>query len=163
MEDGKISVTEVMKRKSELMKGINDINTPLKSTPIFNISRNKIDSSVIANTVNFNGKKPSKVAHPLGSIGANIDMNNYIKYLIDRYYDYRKADNSYGRNDNFHHSEIHTTIRKKIKAKTYYIKQEKFQDLCEYIYWRIDKTIQGKRNKSNGIKNYNSFEEYLKV
>ena len=48
------------------------------------------------------------------------------------------------------------------KVKTYFIKQEKFQDLCEYLYWRIERTIQGKRNKSNGIKNYESFEEYCK-
>lgn len=163
VEEGQLSITDVMKKKQELIKGKINESKSSNASPIFNISQNKIDSSVIANTVNFKGTKPSKVAHPLGSIGANIDMNNYIKYLIDRYYDFRKADKSYGRNDNFHHSEIHTTIRKKFKAKTYYIKQEKFQDLCEYIYWRIEKTIQGKRNKANGIKNYNSFEEYLKV
>lgn len=160
IEEGKISLAEVMKKKQELISSkINESKSSNRS-PIFNISQNKIDSSVIANTVNFKGKKPSKVAHPLGSIGSNIDMNNYIKYLIDKYFKYREADSSYGRYEKFNYGEIHKTIQSKFKAKTYFIKQEKFQDLCEYIYWRIDRTIQGKRNKANGIKNYESFEDY---
>ena len=68
---------------------------------------------VIANTVNFKGKRPSKVAYPLGSVGANIDMNNCIKSLIDKYYKYREADSIYGRFEKFNYGEIHRTIQSK--------------------------------------------------
>lgn len=162
IEDGQISIIDVMKKKNELVQQKNTLQKSSGTAPIFNLKKSKIDSSIIANIVNIKGKKPPKLAHPLGSIGANIDMNNYIKYLIDRYYKYREADSSYGRFEKFNYGEIHRTIQSKFKAKTYFIKQEKFQMLCEYLYWRIDRTIQGKRNKANGIKNYDSFENYLK-
>jgi hypothetical protein len=88
-------------------------------------------------------------------------MNNYIKYLIDKYYKYRDVDQSYGRYEKFSYGEIHNSIFKRFKAKTYFVKEERFEELCEYLYWRIDRTIQGKRNKANGIRNYSSFIEYV--
>jgi hypothetical protein len=163
IEEGIISISEVMKKKLDLMQ---QKTTHLKSPnsgPIFNLNKNKIDSSIIANTVNIKGRRTPKMHHPIGSIGANLNMNNYIKYLIERYYKYREADSSYGRFDKFSYSEIHRSIQSKFKAKTYFIPEEKFNELCVYLYDRIDKTIQGKRNKSNGVKNYATFEEYLKL
>lgn len=162
IEEGTISVSEIMKKKQELIQQKTISPESSNSTPVFNLNKNRIDSSIIANTVNIKGKKTPKMQYPAGSIGANLDMNNYIKYLIDKYYKYRDADLSYGRFEKFNYGEIHKTIQSKFKAKTYFIKQEKFQELCEYLYWRIDRTIQGKRNKSNGIKNYEPFEEYCK-
>ncbi|MBK6914201.1 MAG: HNH endonuclease [Ignavibacteriales bacterium] len=163
IEEGIISIVEVMKKKQDLIhQKAAHLKAPHAGT-IFNLNKNKIDSSIIANTVNIKGKRIPKMHHPIGSIGANLNMNNYVKYLIDRYYNYRKVDSSYGRFDKFNHSEIHTSIQSRFKAKTYFIPEEKFNELCVYLYDRIDKTIQGKRNKSNGVKNYETFEEYLKL
>lgn len=160
IEEGVLSISDVIKKKQDLMqqKSIH-LKSP-NSGPIFNLNKNKIDSSIIANTVNIKGKRIPQMHHPNGSIGANLKMNNYIKYLIDRYYKYREADSSYGRFDNFSHGEIHRTIQSRFKARTYFIPEEKFVELCEYLYDRIEKTIQGKRNKANGVKNYDTFEQY---
>lgn len=161
IEEGIISIAEVLKKKQDLIHQKATHQKSPNSGTIFNLHKNKIDSSIIANTVNIKGKRTPKMHHPIGSIGANLNMNNYVQYLIDRYYKYRKVDSSYGRFDNFSHSEIHRTIQSKFKAKTYFIPEEKFAALCDYLYDRIEKTIQGKRNKANGVKNYDTFEEFI--
>jgi hypothetical protein len=161
IEDGIITLTEVMRKKQELVKYKDSIKKEDKNIPIFQLNNNKIESSIIAKTVNIGKKGSPKMNHPFGSIGANLNMNNYIKYLIDKYYKYREADKSYGRFENFSYGEIHNSIFRKFKAKTYFVREERFTELYEYLYWRIDRTIQGKRNKAYGISNYPTFVEYM--
>ncbi|OPY74596.1 MAG: hypothetical protein A4E65_03772 [Syntrophorhabdus sp. PtaU1.Bin153] len=96
----------------------------------------------------------------MDSIGADTIKKGYIDYLIKRYYDYRQADASYGSFRPFNHAEIHTTIQRRFKAKTFFIHVSRFEELCDYIKSRVDQTIQGKRNRSRGVLNYDSFEKY---
>ncbi len=83
---------------------------------------NTQNTGVIANVVNIRGKRMPKISHPSDSIGADTIKKSYIDYLCGRYFDYRKADSSFGafgHAKHFHPSELHKTIQSKFKAKTF--------------------------------------------
>jgi len=124
------------------------------------VNAGSISDSIIANTVNLGRKRSPRMQYPADSVGADTIKKGYIDYLIKRYFDYRKADVSYGSSRPFSHAEIHSTIQRKFKAKTFFIHVSRFEGLCDYIKSRVDQTIQGKRNRSRGIQNYDSFERY---
>lgn len=124
------------------------------------VNAGSISDSIIANTVNFGRKRSPIMQYPADAIGSDTIKKGYIDYLIKRYFDYRKADASYGSARPFNHAEIHSTIQRKFKAKTFFIHVSRFEELCAYIKSRVDQTIQGKRNRSRGIQNYDSFERY---
>ena len=119
-----------------------------------------LNNSIVANNVTFAGKRSPRPHYPADSIGADTIKKGYIDYLIARYFDYKKADASYGSYRPFNHAEIHTTIARLFKAKTFYIHVARFDELCGYIMSRIDQTIQGKRNTTRGWPNYDSFPAY---
>jgi len=124
---------------------------------------NTNNSGVIANVVNIKGKKSPKMNYPDSAIGADTIRKGYIDYLYGRYLEFRKADKSFcahSHSRKFLPGELHTTIAKKFKAKTFFIHESRFEELVEYMHGRIDKTILGKRNLSRGTKNYSSFQEY---
>jgi hypothetical protein len=162
VEAGDISLEEVIKKKQSLGAIIHQMpkRDEGKGNNV-NIS-GSVNSSIVANNLTINnGSKSSKIDYPKGAIGADLDKKNYIQHLVKRYYEFRKADSSYGAKRPFHHSVIHKNIESKFKAKTYFIPENRFEDLATYLKGRINATIQGKRNKSNGVKNYSTFEEYL--
>ena len=125
-----------------------------------------VTRSIVANKVQISGKRAPRMNYPAGSVGASLQMKNYLDYLIKRYYECRNADTSFaafGHSQRFHHAEIHTSIQSKFKAKTFFVPESQFEQECAYIKSRIDRTILGKRNKSQGIRNYGSFEDYMKI
>jgi len=125
-----------------------------------NVNAASVSDSIIANTVTFGHKRSPRMQYPVDSIGVDTIKKGYIDYLIKRYYDYRQADASYGGFRPFSHAEIHTTVQRKFKAKTFFIHVSRFAELCDYVKSRVDQTIQGKRNRSRDVPNYDSFEEY---
>ena len=106
-----------------------------------------------------NGKRAAY--YPPGCIGAKLDQRNYVKYLVERYHDYREADVRFGRTDRFHYSVIFKNIEAQFKAPTYFIPEARFGDLVDYLQGRIDNTILGKLNTKRGVRNYESFDEYV--
>ena len=107
-------------------------------------------------------QKSKKVQHPQGSVGANLHMKGYIDYLISRYFDFKKADSSFGQKQKFNHFRIHKNIQDTIGYKTFFTPETLFENLSKHIKQKIDGTILGKNNTSNGKPNYHSFEEHLK-
>ena len=98
--------------------------------------------------------------YPDGCIGADLPKRNYVKYLVERYNRYREADASFGRKQRFHYAVLFKNIEAKFKAPTYFIPEERFGELVDYLHSRIDNTILGRRNNSRAIRNYESFDEY---
>lgn len=101
--------------------------------------------------------------YPQDSIGADTVKKSYIDYLYGRYIDYRKADSSFGayaHAQRFHPGELHRTIASKFEAKTFFIHVARFDELVDYMHYRIDNTILGKRNKSQGVPNYKEFDQF---
>ena len=159
---GEISPADVHVKKMELFwtnrtKPRRAEKIPMQSV---NVNAVSVSDSIIANTVTLGRKRSPRMQYPVDSIGADTIKKGYIDYLIKRYYDYRQADASYGSFRPFSHAEIHTTIQRKFKAKTFFIHVSRFAELCDFIKGRVDQTIQGKRNRSRGALNYDSFEKY---
>jgi len=163
---GDIEEEKVLNKKIELIKGYseNKIDTNARTTNIMNINSG-VHKSILANqlytnNINIKGKTKPKLNHPEGSIGANLTMRNYVKHLIDRYQDYMKNDLT--KNKKTKYCIIYNAIKKEFGVDKYtFVQTNKFNDLISFIQLRIDKTIQGKINKSKGIKNYSTFQEYL--
>ncbi|HUT17417.1 MAG TPA: hypothetical protein VMW84_03875 [Acidobacteriota bacterium] len=80
--------------------------------------------------------------------------------LIGRYFDYRKADRSYGRHSRFSHAVIHKNIEREFGAKTFFLPEHAFRNLVGYLTRHINNTIQGRINLRWGILNYHGFEEH---
>ncbi len=160
---GVIPQTNVVEKKRNLIYGGPRRRSVPHPSNVISIDGH-VSRSIVANTVRFAGKSSPRMQYPAGSVGANIHMKNYLDYLIRRYFEYRKADASFGEFGHarkFHPAEIHTSVHSKFKAKTFFVPEQRFEAECEYIQQRIDRTILGKRNKSRGIPNFQSFEAFL--
>lgn len=159
---GEISPADVHAKKMELFWTHKTSPRRAEKSPKQSVIVNaaSVSGSIIANTVTFGRKRPPRMQYPAESIGADTIKKGYIDYLIKRYFDYRQADASYGSFRPFSHAEIHTTIQRKFKAKTFFIHVSRFAELCDYIKSRVDQTILGRNNRSRGIPNYDLFEKY---
>ena len=104
-------------------------------------------------------KRPTH--YPAGCIGADLAKRNYVKYLVDRYHKYREADGSFGRVQRFNYAVLFKNIEAKFKAPTYFIPEDRFEELVDYLHDRIDNTILGRRNRKRVVHNYESFDEYV--
>ena len=158
-----ISQADVVVRKRELIYGGFQQKKNTQSMNKLSIEGD-VSHSIVANVIQFPGKYSPRMNHPPGSIGASLQKKNYLHYLIKHYFEYRKADVSFGANQHatkFNFAEIHKSLESKFKAKTYFIPEQRFIEVYTYVQSRIDRTILGKHNKSKGIPNYRSFEEYL--
>lgn len=102
--------------------------------------------------------KTAKMAPPAGAIASSLMHKNYIKRLIDRYHEFKKADVG---KEEMKYPILYKNINRKFGAKWDMIPIERFDSLSEYIQWRIDRTILGKNRKSKGKKNYSTFSEYV--
>lgn len=158
---GEISMADVDTKKRVLIFRGNARKTPAAgSQHEIHVTGGRIENSIIANTVRISGRRPPKMQYPSDSIGADVIRKGYIDYLIKRYFDYKKLDAYYSNNQKFNHAEIHNTVFHNFKAKTFFIPVGRFEELSDYLKFRIDRTIAGKRNQSNGVRNYDSFDEY---
>lgn len=162
---GEIAPAEMRRARARLGAPVRMLGAPNDPVPRQSLNfTGTANGSMIANAINVRGDaKPSaKMAHPPGSIGADLDRKNYIAYLVDRYNEFGSAGRtSYGQKGEFHHGVIHENVRRKFKAKTYFIPVERFDDLVSYLRGRIDATIQGKRNRSRGRGSYSSYESHV--
>lgn len=126
---------------------------------VINIA-DSINKGVIANKVEIKTtKNVVKINPPLDTIASSANHRNYIKYLIDRYHEFKKAEvgskeMKYGI---FYHS-----IKKEFGSKWDLLPLNKFDPLVEYIQRRINNTILGRNKKKNNIRIFSTFEEFLK-
>jgi len=159
---GEISAADVHTRRMELFwthsrTARSPVDEPEQSVTV---NAGSVSGSIIANNVTLARQRSPRPHYPPDSIGADTIRKGYVDYLIHRYYDYRRADASYGSIRPFSHAEIHTSIQRKFKAKTFYIHVSRFAELCAYVTSRVDGTVQGKRNRAQGTPNCGTYEEY---
>jgi hypothetical protein len=117
-----------------------------------------------ATTVNVttSAKRKPKMEYPPGSIGADLMRRNYIKYLTERYFRYRDADASFGRKttERFSYAVLFKNIETRFKAPTYFMPVSRFDELVDYLQRKVEGTILGKRNRSRGHRNFETFDEF---
>jgi hypothetical protein len=112
--------------------------------------------------VNFGSKRKPKMEYPIGSIGADLVRRNYVRYLTERYFRYREADASFGRNAvrRFSYAVLFKNIENHFKAPTYFIPVSRFDEVVDFLQRKIEATILGKRNLARGYRNYETFDEF---
>ncbi|OFW01294.1 MAG: hypothetical protein A3H94_05895 [Acidobacteria bacterium RIFCSPLOWO2_02_FULL_60_20] len=154
------SEIDVTFRKRQLQQGV---PPKLASQPTVSVS---ITGSQfrgdIANTIiKTSHRSTPRTKHPDGSLGADIRKKGYVDYLIAKYFEFRKADISYGRRGRISYAELHKTIQREFGCRTFYTPVEAFPRLVDFLQVRIDPTILGKNNSSRGVPNYRTYEAHL--
>lgn len=154
--NGSLTRSSVIEKKFEMMVNKKNIpNETLQLAKIFNINTNN-NNGIIGETINIKTQKNRiKILPSSGAIASDPHRKNYIKHLIDRYNDFKKADRNVG---DFKYALIYGAIKREFKCKWDMVPIEKFEDLSVCLQGRIDKTILGRTQKSRGIKNYSTFE-----
>lgn len=140
--------------------------TITKGTNVTSITSSTIHGGVHTGPTTVNqihrGRRSSRpTEYPVGSIGRDLTLRNYIRYLVERYHRFREADSSFGRGPaRFSYAVIFKNIEREFKAPTYFVPEARFDELVEYLQQRIDRTILGKGNRARGIRNYASPKEF---
>lgn len=109
----------------------------------------------------YTGKRKPPKGYPEGSIGADLHKRNYCRYLTKHYNEYREADPSYGRATRFSYGFINKRVEQVFGNPINLNPVESFGAICEFLKDYIDKTIQGKVNRSRGVPNHQTFEGFL--
>lgn len=154
-----ISKSEVIAKKYSLMQNYVSKKEVSSAAKIINFT-NSINSGIVADTVNIKTQKKSlvKIVPPLNSIASDLNKRNYIKRLIERYQEFKRADRTI---DDFKYSIIYGSIKREFKCKWDMISLDRFDELVNFLQRKIDKTILGKNRKKCGEKNYSTYEEFL--
>ncbi|MEO8381686.1 MAG: HNH endonuclease signature motif containing protein [Acidobacteriota bacterium] len=158
IDSGQISIAHVLATKRTLAGAPAPVAprnlTPPKTNVLEFHGRN---SGVVANEVKITTARAIKLQPPDGIIGADADRRSYIKRLIDRYNDFKRADMG----DAMDFRKIYGAITREFKCKWDFVPLGRFDELATYLQRRIDGTILGKVQKKRGGRNYSTFEEYL--
>ncbi|MDH3976142.1 MAG: HNH endonuclease [Deltaproteobacteria bacterium] len=155
---GDYSESQILRLKVALANGRHPYIKKKKPSNVINL-RNSINTGILANKLEINStNKVIKLNAPEGCIGANRDHRNYVKRLIDRYHEFKKAEVGTGK---MNYAIFYKTIQRKFGAKWDMLPLNVFDSLCQYLQNRIDETVLGKNKKKKGIKRYSTFPEYL--
>lgn len=104
-----------------------------------------------------------KLELPDGALGKDLLKKNYIDHLKKRYGDFKQTELT-RKGEKFNWGGFTKSLSDRYKsAGINYIDVRHFDDLVSYLQKRIDGTIMGKVNKSKGIKNYSTFEEFSNI
>lgn len=122
-------------------------------------NRGIITNKLKTNKLEINtGNRRIRINPPEGSIASSLNHRNYIKHLINRYHQFKKAE--VGKGD-FNYSIFYKAIERKFGANWDVISLDRFDILSAYIKQRIDKTILGKQMKAADKRRYSTFEEFI--
>jgi hypothetical protein len=132
-----------------------------KMFPKIQVRVSKSPNAIVINqskNVTINVKKEAKDKKHIfeGTIGANYTEKAYIKYLIDRYHEFKKAHEK----DEMNYSLMYTSIKREFKIKWDEIPSKKFHELTIFLQKRINTTIVGKQQKSNGYSSFKTYDEF---
>lgn len=156
---GQIAKEEIMETKRAIQERARRHAHSNPASSVVNVTET-VNTGIIANTVNIKTPRKSrpKMQPPVGSIASDLIKRNYIKYLIDRYNEFKSADINVV---NFKYSIIYGAVQREFKCKWDFVPLHRFEELAAYLQGRVDKTILGKVRKSRGQRNYEAWVEYL--
>ena len=160
---GQIPQSEVSKMKKLLGKGKHPFFKDQATSNVIRADFSKgANQGVIANAIQNveikTTRRTVKLVAPQGSIASSLLHMNYTKDLIDRYHEFKKIEIG---KEAMKYPVFYQQIKKQFGANWKMVPLEGFEDLVLYIQSRIDNTKHGRIQKSQGRKNYLSFEEYL--
>lgn len=123
---------------------------------IFGGNQGIVAQSIANISIKSTGKPSPKFMPSHGSIGSDLVKRNYLKYLIDRYHEYAKAE----KKEKFNYAVFYQSIKREFGAKWDMVPLNRFEEVCSYAQRRIDATILGKTRKVRGAARYSTFDEY---
>ncbi|WP_281309751.1 HNH endonuclease signature motif containing protein [Flavobacterium flavigenum] len=159
-----ITEKEVLIKKENLK---NDYLLSLKEyKSSIEISNSTLNTPILGNNnvVNLTIKSAQKKIiqkYPEGSIGQNVIMYGYSKYLADRYSEFKNFELK-SKGQVFNYASFYGKVKKDFKSGGFFhIPQTRFLELTSYLQRNIDRTVLAKINKSKGVtRNYISLEDY---
>ena len=159
---GEISEIDILRLKILLMKR----KTPSDNRGSGNIINfpGGMNRGIIANKLETNkleintGNRKIRMNPPDGSIASSLNHRNYIKYLIDRYLQFKESATG---KEKMKYPIFYSAIKGQFGAKWDMIALDKFDLLSTYIQKRIDKTVLGRNMKANNKRRYSTFEEFI--
>lgn len=158
---GTFSVIEVCQKKIELAFASRQKTKQSRSQTIApKVLMKDVKIGIVGSNNNVTAKTVKKqvIKYPPGCIGSDSAKANYISYLIDRYNKFA----SWQRND-FKYPAFNTHLKKQFKVgpqrTVYNIPLTRFEELVDYIQYRIANTRLG-RIKKNSQRLFQSFTEY---
>lgn len=154
-------VTEamVLRLKLSLVRGKHPFKSNSTISNVINIS-GSINTGVVANKIEIKTqKKTIRLSAPEGSLAASVNHRNYIKYLIDRYHEFKVSEVG---KEKMNYRILYSAINRVFRAKWDMVPLSKFEMLAEYLQKRIDNTIVGKNMKAKDHKRYSTYDEYLR-
>lgn len=158
---GDIGIYDVFRAKLKLQRGEAAGGTTTKARPVSNVIsfRARSNSGIVANNLRIHTtSRGVKIQPPPDTLSSDRDRLNYIKYLIDRYNEFKKSEpNAAG----FSYAVIYSAIKREFRCDWKLIPLGKFHELASYLQNRIDRTWLGRINTTKGRRNYSGFDEYL--
>lgn len=112
--------------------------------------------------VHYHGAKPTREKPGDGTIGADPKRRAYVRYLGQKYIEWRlKGTNELGDTREFNPKAAWSTIQNALGFAPYKAGIESFPTAVEVLTNMIDRTPFGSFNRSQGRRNYHSFEEHV--
>jgi hypothetical protein len=103
------------------------------------------------------GQSKPKLAFPTDVVGGSSPQRAYLKYLIDRYQQFAKAQ----KDREFKFPVVYQSIKREFKADWDRIPLSRFQDAVRFMQSKVDHTIVGRQRKKQGDSSYEGFDSYL--
>jgi hypothetical protein len=146
---GEISITPAIARRAELLR--QDFKIKVGG----DLSVQAIHAQNV--TIESSGRRKLKAVFPPDVIGGSPDHRTYLKYLIDRYQDFAKAQ----KDREFKFPVVYKSIKREFKADWDWIPLSRFQGAAHFMQAKIDRTIVGRQQKKQGKLSYEGFDSYL--
>lgn len=120
---------------------------------------NSDNRGIIANQliIKTESRKRVAVSPPSGTIASHWDSRNYVKYLIDRYLEFKRTELGPA----MRYAVFYKAIIRKFGTKWDHVPLERFDELVAFIQTRIDNTVLGRNQRAEGVQRYRNFEGYL--
>jgi hypothetical protein len=146
---GDITITPSVARQAEL----------LRQKLIINVQGDFSVSAIHAQNVTIKsvGRSKPKHAFPTDVVGGSSPHRNYLKYLIERYQQFAKAQND----REFRFPVVYQSIKREFKADWDRIPLSRFPDAVRFMQGKIDRTIVGRQQKKQGKPSYEVFDSYM--
>jgi len=169
IEAGVISLSEVLRAKDALSAGRNRRHRQPAALPVPhnvvnfrgpNIVATGPNPGVVATRVDkvtITTPRRPRVQPPADVLVAEADQRTYVKYLIDRYHAFKKAEVG----PRMKYSIIHAAIKREFGCTWEFVPLARFVDLVALLQHRIDGTILGRNKCARGQLSYSPFDKYL--
>ncbi len=113
---------------------------------------------VEAKKVEFHNAGRPNVVAPDDAIGSDLLRRNYTKYLIDRY---NRFASSQPDREKFAFPAVYSLVESRYGVKKWeLIPMRHFEELCDLLRTKIDKTWLASVNRSKGRKSFSTLDEY---